>query len=124
MKSENPLRDKSFAFSVKVARVCFEVQKKYKEYVISRQLIKAATSIGANVEEAIGGHSEKDFYYKITIAHREARETNYWIRLMGELGLISDINKIELLKDIDELIKLSGSIQKTMRLKIENKTKN
>jgi len=88
MKSENPLRDKSFAFSVKVARVCFEVQKKYKEYVISRQLIKAATSIGVNAEEAIGGFSEKDFYYKISIAHREARKTNYWIRLMGELLLI------------------------------------
>ncbi|MEX2380448.1 MAG: four helix bundle protein [Vicingaceae bacterium] len=124
MKSENPLRDKSFAFSVKVAGVCFDIQKQHKEYVISKQLIKAATSIGANVEEAIGAHSEKDFYYKITIAHREARETNYWIRLLGELELISDTMTKELLKDIDELIKLSGSIQKTMRLKLKNKVKD
>lgn len=121
MKSKNPLRDKSFAFSVKVARLCIEIQKKHKEFVLTRQLLKAATSIGANVEEAIGGHSDRDFYYKITIAHREARESDYWIRLLGELELFNQNTTKQLLEDISELIKLSGSIQKTMRLKLEKK---
>jgi len=75
-----------------------------------------------NVEEAIGGHSAKDFYYRVTIAHREARETHYWIRLFGDLELINEEVKQQLLSDSDEIIRISGSIQKTMRLKLNKQT--
>jgi len=86
-----------------------------KEYVLSKQLLKSGTSIGANIEEAIGGQSGKDFYAKLTIAYKEARETHYWIRLLTDTNYLSKEENKSLLYDIDELLKIIGSIQKTLR---------
>ena len=87
---------------------------------MSKQLLRSGTSIGANVEEAVGGQSEKDFLSKMTIAYKEARETHYWLRLMHDSGLIDQAAFESIIHDCDELLKLIGSITKTMKTKIRN----
>jgi four helix bundle protein len=88
-----------------------------KEYVLSKQLLRAGTSVGANIEEAIGGQSEKDFFAKLTIAYKEARETHYWLRLLTDTKFITKEESESLLFDVEELLKIMGSIQKTLRNK-------
>jgi four helix bundle protein len=85
-----------------------------KEYVLSKQLLRSGTSIGANMEEAIGGQSERDFYAKLNIA----RESHYWIRLMKDTNYFDEAQANSLLKDCDEILKIVGSIIKTMKLKL------
>lgn len=116
MKVDNPLRDKSYAFALKVSRLCLEIQKQQKEFVLSKQLLRSGTSIGANVEESIGGHSKKDFFYRITVAYREARESHYWIRLLTDLDFIDKDESEALLADAEEILKLSGSIKRTLQI--------
>ena len=72
------------------------------------------------MEEAIGGQSDKDFLAKMSIAYKEARETHYWIRLLTDSGFIKQSEKESLITDCDELLKLIGSIQKTMKDRISN----
>lgn len=120
MKKENPLLDKSYAFAVRVANLCFQTQFEKKEFVLTKQFLRSGTSIGANAEEAVGGQSEKDFFHKLTISYKEARESHYWIRLMGDTNLIDIETKEELLDDVEELLRIIGSIQKTMRNKMNS----
>ena len=68
-----------------------------------------------NVEEAIGGQSRKDFFAKLTIAYKEARESHYWIRLLKDTDFLSDKESKSLLKDIEEILKIIGSIQKNYK---------
>lgn len=117
---ENVIQIKSYDFAVRVVKLYQHLSKEKKEFTLSKQLLRSGTSIGANVEEAIGGQSKKDFYAKLTIAYKEARETNYWIRLLRDTNYLKDIEAKSLLKDISELLKIIGSIQKTMRTKIKN----
>jgi len=77
--------------------------------------LRSGTSIGANVEEAIGGQSRKDFYAKLTISYREARESHYWIRLLKDTEYLTSKEADSLLFDIDEILKIIGSIQKSIR---------
>jgi four helix bundle protein len=114
MKS-NVLRDKSYAFALRIIRTYQYLCNDKKEFVLSKQLLRAGTSIGANVEEAIGGQSEKDFFAKISISYKEARESHYWIRLLKGSGYIADTQSVSLLKDCEELLKIIGAIQKTIR---------
>jgi len=88
-----------------------------KEYVLSKQLLRCGTSVGANIEEAIGGQSEKDFFAKLTIAYKEARETHYWIRLLTDTKYLNKNESKSLLQDIEEILKIIGSIQTTIRKK-------
>jgi four helix bundle protein len=120
MKKENPLLDKSYAFAVRVAKLCFAIQQEKKEYILTKQLLRSGTSIGSNAEEAVGGQSEKDFFHKLTISYKEARESHYWIRLIGDTDLIDSDTKEDLLQDVEELLRIIGSIQKTMRNKMNN----
>ena len=76
---ENLIQDKSYAFALKIIKLYQHLTSTKKEFVLTRQLLKCGTSIGANVEEAIGGQSEKDFISKISIAYKEVRETKYWL---------------------------------------------
>ncbi len=117
MKSKNPLREKSYGFSVLAVKLCFRIQDEKKEFLISKQFMRSATSIGANVEEAIGGQSEKDFLHKISISYKEARETHYWLRLMGDVDLIDKETKEKLLEKVEELLRIIGSIQRTIKSK-------
>lgn len=90
---ENIVQIKSYAFAVRIVKLYQYMCLEKKEFVLSKQLLRSGTSIGANIEEAIGGHSEKDFYAKLTIAYKEARETHYWIRLLTDTDYISKNRK-------------------------------
>lgn len=81
---ENIIQIKSYAFAVRIVKVYKYLCEEKKEYVLSKQLLRSGTSIGANIEEAIGGQTDKDFFAKLTIAYKEARETHYWIRLLTD----------------------------------------
>jgi TIGR02436 family protein len=80
MKKDNILADKSFKFAVKIVDLYNHLREEKKDYILSKQVVRCGTSIGANVEEAIGGLSEKDFVAKLGIAYKESRETIYWLR--------------------------------------------
>jgi four helix bundle protein len=114
---ENIIQIKSYAFAVKIVKVHKHLCENKKEYVLSKQLLRSGTSIGANVEEAIGGQSEKDFFAKLTIAYKEARETHYWVRLLTDTEFITKEESESLLFDIEEILRIIGSIQKTLRSK-------
>ena len=86
MKKDNPLVVKSYSFAVRIINSFKFLSKEKNEYVLSKQILKSGTSIGANVEEAIGAQSEKDFLNKLSIAYKEARETHYWLRLLHDCG--------------------------------------
>ena len=117
MKNDNVIQIKSFAFAVKIVKVYQLLVEEKREFVLSKQLLRAGTSIGANVEESIGGQSDKDFFAKLTISYKEARETHYWIRLLTATDyLTKDIGE-SLLQDVEELLRIIGSIQKTLRSK-------
>lgn len=115
MKKDNIVQIKSYDFAVRTIKVFKYLSEEKKEYVLSKQLLRCGTSIGANIEEAIGGQSEKDFFAKLTIAYKETRETHYWIRLLKDTNYLSVEDADSLLKDVEELLRIIGSIQKTLR---------
>ncbi len=103
---ENPVREKSFTFAIRVVELYKYLVNEKKEYVLSKQLLKSGTSIGANVEEGIGGISRKDFRAKLSIAYKEARETKYWLRLLHATDYIDENAFDSMIKDCEELLKL------------------
>jgi four helix bundle protein len=115
MKDDNVLQDKSYAFALRVVKTYRYLVEEKREFNLSKQLLRSGTSIGANVEEALGGHSTKDFAAKLSIAYKEARETHYWIRLLRDSGYLTTAQADSLLTDIDELLRISGSILRTMK---------
>lgn len=117
MKKDNVVQIKSYAFAVRIVKACQYLSNEKKEFVLSKQLLRSGTSIGANIEEAIGGQSEKDFFAKLTISYKEARESHYWIRLLKDTNYLNQEEASSLLLDVEELLKIIGSIQKTMREK-------
>jgi four helix bundle protein len=120
MKEGNVVQEKSYAFAVRVVKVYRHLAEEKKEFVLSKQLLRSGTSIGANVEEAIGGQSDKDFYAKLNISYKEARESKYWIRLLTDTEYLTEKQSESLLSDIEELLKIIGSILKTLRNKTPN----
>ena len=114
MKDENIVRDKSKSFAIRCIRLYKYLSEEKREYVISKQLLRSGTSIGANVREAIFGQSSSDFASKLSIAQKEAGETEYWLELLEETEYISDIQAKSMLYDCRELIKLLQSITKTV----------
>ncbi|MFB6343189.1 four helix bundle protein [Saccharicrinis sp. FJH62] len=115
MKRENIIQEKSFDFAIKIVEMYKFLNVEKKEFVLSKQLLRSGTSIGANVEEAIGGQSKKDFFAKMTIAYKEARETHYWIRLLTKTNYISETDSCHILVDSEELLRIIGSILNTIR---------
>lgn len=115
MKKRNIVQEKSYAFAVNIVAVCRKLMEDEKEFILSKQLLRSGTSIGANIEEAIGGQSRKDFFAKLTISYKEARESHYWIRLLFDSNYISEEVYKKLLYKVEELLKIIGSIQKSVR---------
>lgn len=109
--NNGPVYKKSFQFALRIIEL-YKVLVKQKEFVISKQILKSGTSIGANVNEASAGFSRKDFLYKMSVASKEARESMYWLSLLDESGLV-DVNLDNELKECDELIRMLTSIVKT-----------
>jgi four helix bundle protein len=114
---ENVIVTKSYAFAVKVVKFSFEMQRNKREFVISRQLLKSGTSIGANIEEAQGAISKPEFIAKTQIAFKEAKETKYWLRLIIDTEIFDKNTITEMLNDCSELIIILTSILKTAKSK-------
>ena len=119
ISEKNITLNKSFDFSVRVVKLYKYLSSQKKEYIISKQLLRCGTSIGANINEAQAGQTKKDFIAKMSIASKEARETKYWIDLLIATDYLSkeDKHTKSLLLDIEELIKLLTSIVKTSQTK-------
>ncbi len=120
MKDQNHLLEKSYKFALRVVKLYRYLCEERKEFILSKQLVRSGTSVGSNVEEANGGCSEKDFLVKINIAYKEARETQYWLRLLGDSELLDRNDSDSILNDCAEILRLSGTIVKTMRNKLSN----
>ena len=110
MDKINVVRDKSFSFAYKIVDLYKYLCDEKKEYILSKQLLRSGTSVGANIEEAQSAQSKKDFISKMSIAAKEARETLYWLKLLKYGGYIV---KDEILIDSEELIRLLTSIVKS-----------
>jgi four helix bundle protein len=108
---DNVIQKKSFDFALVVIRLYKLLQDK-REFVLSRQLLRSGTSIGANVEEGNSGKSRKDFRAKMSVASKEARETRYWLQLLQESKLV-DVDVSRELTQVEELIRILTSIVKT-----------
>ncbi len=87
MKTENIILSKSFDFALKIIEL-YKQMTEQKEFILSKQLLRSGTSIGANVEEATAAYSKKDFAAKMSIASKEARETRYWLKLIKNSNLV------------------------------------
>ncbi len=115
MEKENVIEEKSFQFALSIV-LLYQSLVEEKEFVISKQLLKSGTSIGANVQEATAGQTKKDFTAKMAIASKEARETRYWLRLLEESGL-TKVDMAGLQESIDEIIRILTAIVKTAQRK-------
>lgn len=98
MKKDNVIAEKSFEFALKIIQLYKKLQLE-NEFVISKQVLRSGTSIGANIQEASAAFSKKDFIHKMSIASKEARETKYWLRLINKSNL-TNINVDEQLKGL------------------------
>jgi four helix bundle protein len=117
LKQGNVIQTKSYEFSLRIIRLCRSDSSEKRDQIIFRQLLRSGTSIGANVEEAIGAQSRRDFYAKLYIAYKETRETHYWLRLLGDSGCLEPKVAVEMLERCSELLRIIGSILKTLRSK-------
>ncbi len=114
-KEENITQNKSFDFAVRIVNLFKHLSNDKKEFVLSKQVLRSGTSIGANISEAIQGQSKKDFLSKMNIALKEANETEYWLRLLKATGYLSENEYKSIYKDCIELEKLLISIVKTSK---------
>ncbi len=114
--AEKVIVDKSYLLALKITKFCLEMQDKRREFVISRQLLKSSTSVGANIEEAQGAISKAEFIMKVQIAYKEAIETRYWLRLIKDAEVYQDENSEQILKDCNEIIFIITAILKSSRL--------
>jgi four helix bundle protein len=117
MKSENKILDLSFEFALQIIHL-YKILIEHKEFVIAKQLLRSATSIGANVEEANAAQSKKDFITKMSTASKEARETKYWLRLLDKSQIVKhDFSPY--LKSIEHIINILTKIVKTSQESIK-----
>jgi four helix bundle protein len=110
--SKSIVQQKSYDFALQIVKMCAQLKDK-KQFEISSQLLRSSTSIGANVEEALDGQSRRDFFAKMAIASKEAREANYWLRLIKDAELIEKKYIEKIIPVSEELIKILTSIVKT-----------
>ena len=112
---ENIILVKSKAFAIRIVKLSKYLNDCKKEYVLSKQILKSGTSIGANVKEAVRGQSKADFYAKMNIALKEASETEYWLEILNETDYIENDLFESVYFDCQELIKILMSITKTQK---------
>ncbi|MCL1874919.1 MAG: four helix bundle protein [Synergistaceae bacterium] len=115
MEGENVIVDKSKAFALRIISLNRFLAEEKKEFVLSKQIIRSGTSIGANVREAIRGQSKPDFYSKLNIALKEAAETEYWLELLYESNYLKKTVFDSIYYDCQEIIKILVSITKTQK---------
>lgn len=117
---ENVILTKSKTFAVNIVRLCQSLQGEKREFVLSKQVLRSGTSIGANAKEAINGASNKDFGNKMTFALKEAGETEYWLEILFETGYISVEQFDNLIAECRELIKILTAILNTLKKSLTN----
>ena len=113
--SESIVAGRAFYFALDILFLYKEMRNQ-KEYIISKQLIRSATSIGANIEEATAASSRKDFAFKMSIASKEARETRYWLKLLQASDIIKDYDFSKLISENTEIIRMLTTIVKTIQM--------
>ncbi|MBK8680732.1 MAG: four helix bundle protein [Bacteroidetes bacterium] len=118
-ETDNALLVKSFAFALRIIEVYQLLRDELNEIDLAKQILRSGTSIGANAEEAIGGHPGNDFFTKITTAYKESQETKYWLRLLHESKILDNDISESMLNDVDELLRITGSILKNTKANIE-----
>lgn len=119
MQKENLIKEKTFNFALSIIEL-YKICKSQNEFILSKQLLRSGTSIGANVQEALAGFSENDFLHKMSIASKEARETQYWIDLLSQSQLVKfDESKYK--TDIQSIVNILTSIVKTLQVKLRPK---
>ena len=112
---DNFIEEKSFNFAVRIIKLCKYLEKEKQEYILSKQLLRCGTSIGANVAEAQQAQSRPDFVAKLSISLKEAVETNYWLRLLRASNFLLENEFSSIYNDCKELEKLLTSILKTAK---------
>jgi four helix bundle protein len=115
---ENAVKDKSFAFAVRIVNLYRYLHEKKNEFVLSKQLLRSGTAIGALVREAEQAESKADFIHKLSISLKEANETDYWIELLFQTDFLSEKEYTTIKGDSEELIKLLVAIIKTSKTKV------
>ena len=112
MKKSNIIKEKTYKFALEIIDL-YKQMRNENEFILSKQILRSGTSIGANVEEASAAQSRKDFISKMAIASKEAREINYWLRLLRDSKLCKKIEYAQFIKESEEIIKILTSIVKT-----------
>lgn len=120
MSKDNVIVEKSKAFALRIIKLYKYLKDQQNEYVMSKQLLRCGTSIGANIKEAMRGQSKADFYSKLNISLKEASEAEYWLELLYESDFITKAQFESIYVDCQEIIKLLVSITKTQKTE-ENK---
>ena len=110
MAKENIVKNKSFKFAVRIVNLYKYLCEERKEYVLSKQVLRSGTSIGANIREAVNAQSPADFIHKCSIAQKECDETLYWLELLKESKYIDEKEFISVYNDAEELLKIIRSI--------------
>ena len=117
MTKENIVYEKAYKFAIRIVKAYEYLSKRKKEFIISKQLLKSGTSIGANISEANGAISRADFSNKISIAYKECLETKYWLSLLKDTSFIDEKTYKSIHMEADELAKILFSILKSTRMK-------
>ena len=118
--AESIVATKSYNFALRIIKLCKHLTQEQREFVLAKQVLRSGTSIGANVEEALGGQSKADFRHKLSITLKEARETSYWLRLLKDSDFIKPDAFNSIHGECDELIKILRSIILTSQQKENN----
>ena len=115
MKTDNIIVDKSKNFAIRIVKLYKYLNEEKREYVLSKQLLRSGTSIGANVKEAVRGQSKADFTAKMSIALKEASESEYWLEILHETEYLTEQQFDSIYADCKDLIKILMSIVKSAR---------
>ena len=113
--SQYIVRDKSFSFALRIIKISKYLNEQKKEYVLSKQVLRSGTAVGALIREAEQGESTADFIHKLAIALKEAKETEYWLALLFHSDYVEEKSHLSINADVEELMKLLVSIIKTSK---------
>jgi four helix bundle protein len=118
-EKQNPLKDKSFQFALKIVKLYTFLSEQRREYVMSKQLLRSGTSIGANIREAQNAQSKADFIHKLSISQKECDETLYWLELLHQSGFLEEKEFTAIHKEANELLKMLRSSILTTKQNIQ-----
>ena len=121
---DNIIVQKTFDFAVRIVKMYKFLCDEHKEYIMSKQLLRSGTSIGANVHEGTQGQSIRDFLAKMNISLKEAAETQYWIKLLHKTGYLTDKQNESVLTDCNEILRILHSIVKSTKNSIARKKRD